>query len=75
MNIDIARNETDEKNADLKRKRKEYSGYDDEEFDPSLVGIKKKVLSKYDAELDGEQDTVSPLSSLSRTTIWTDVDV
>ncbi|KAL7409272.1 SART-1 protein [Mrakia frigida] len=53
MNVDLAGHEDDEKNVELKRKRKEYSGYDDDEFDPSMLGMKKKVLSKYDVDLEG----------------------
>ena len=54
MNVDLAGHDDDERNVELKRKRKEYSGYDDDEFDPSMLGMKKKVLSKYDVDIDGQ---------------------
>lgn len=67
MNVDLAGHEDDEKNVELKRKRKEYSGYDDDEFDPSMLGMKKKVLSKYDVDLEGGagEELVSFNSSFS----------
>jgi U4/U6.U5 tri-snRNP-associated protein 1 len=56
MNLDLAGQEEDAKNIDLKRKKREYDGYDDEEFDPGMLGVKKKVLSKYDVDIEGAQD-------------------
>ncbi|CED82029.1 U4/U6.U5 snRNP associated protein [Phaffia rhodozyma] len=54
-NADLARAEFDRKKAELK-KSQNYTGYDDDEFDPSTsaVGMKKKVLTKYDVDIDGE---------------------
>lgn len=61
MNEDLDRMARDEKDKELKKKHTGYSGYDDEEFDPGMLGIKKKVLSKYDVDIEGEQDAVRPL--------------
>lgn len=60
MNVDLADHEATEKNIELKRKRPGYTGYDDDEFDPEnfTAGAKKKVLSKYDVDIDGEGETV-----------------
>lgn len=46
------------KNQDLKIKRRDYTGYDDEEFEPGRVGIRRGVLSKYDTVIDGEKALV-----------------
>lgn len=64
MNEDLDRMARDEKDKELKKKHG-YSGYDDEEFDPGMLGIKKKVLSKYDVDIEGEQDAVRPLCFVS----------
>jgi hypothetical protein len=58
INFDLAGQEEDAKNIDLKRKKREYDGYDDEEFDPGMLGVKKKVLSKYNIAIVGAQDGV-----------------
>lgn len=59
-NTDLARAEFDRKKAELKKANKGYTGYDDDEFDPSMstVGMKKKVLTKYDVDIEGEADSV-----------------
>lgn len=59
-NTDLARAEFDRKKAELKKANKGYTGYDDDEFDPSMstVGMKKKVLTKYDVDIEGESDSV-----------------
>lgn len=64
MNVDLAGQEEDAKNVDLKRKKREYEGYDDDEFDPGMLGVKKKVLSKYDVDIEGAQDGVRCPSSI-----------
>lgn len=64
-NVDLAGHEDTEKNLELKRKRQEYSGYDDDEFDPSMLGVKKKVLSKYDVDIDGAASTEELVSRAS----------
>ena len=46
------------KNQDLKIKRRDYTGYDDEEFETGKAGVSRGVLSKYDTVIDGEKTTV-----------------
>ena len=46
------------KNQELKIKRRDYTGYDDEEFVAGQVGMKRAVLSKYDEVLNGEVESV-----------------
>lgn len=62
-NEDLERLAKDAKDKELKKKQPGYSAYDDDEFDPDMVGKKRKVLSKYDVDIDGEQDGVSTLLS------------
>lgn len=46
------------KNTELKKKRQEYTGYDDDEFVDGNAGMKRAVLAKYDDDL-GVSETVS----------------
>lgn len=59
QNVEMAEEDRRKKNHELKIKRREYTGYDDEEFEPGKVGIRRGVLSKYDTVIDGEKTTVS----------------
>ena len=59
QNVEITEEERRKKNQELKIKRKDYTGYDDEEFAPGKPGTKKGLLSKYDEVIDGERETVS----------------
>jgi U4/U6.U5 tri-snRNP-associated protein 1 len=60
---------TKERN-ELKIKKRDYTGYDDEEFVEGREGMKRRILSKYDEFLEGAKETVSnrvyprPLHSL-----------
>lgn len=54
---------TKERN-ELKIKRRDYTGYDDEEFVEGREGMRRAVLSKYDELLEGPKETVSADSSL-----------
>jgi U4/U6.U5 tri-snRNP-associated protein 1 len=57
---------TKERN-ELKIKRRDYTGYDDEEFVEGREGMKRRVLSKYDEFLEGPKETVSDVEfNLSR---------
>lgn len=49
---------TKERN-ELKIKRPDYTGYDDEEFVEGREGMKRRLLSKYDEFLEGPKETVS----------------
>ena len=59
QNVEMAEREREKKNQDLKIKRRDYTGYDDEEFTPGAAGMKRAVLSKYDEFLEGPKETVS----------------
>jgi U4/U6.U5 tri-snRNP-associated protein 1 len=54
----MAEEERREKNAELKKKKRDYTGYDDDEFLPGNEGMKRSVLAKYDEDLEGGQETV-----------------
>lgn len=56
----MAEEERRQKNQELKIKRRDYTGYDDEEFQEGNQGMKQSVLAKYDEELEGPKETVSP---------------
>ncbi|KAF8738435.1 SART-1 family, partial [Rhizoctonia solani] len=53
QNIDMAEDEKDRERHELKTKRRDYTGYDDDEFLPGQAGMKRAVLSKYDEDIDG----------------------
>ncbi|CAL1716231.1 unnamed protein product [Somion occarium] len=57
QNVEMAEEERTEKNKELKIKRRDYTGYDDEEFAPGHAGMKRAVLSKYDEFLEGPKET------------------
>lgn len=59
QNVEMAEREREKKNQDLKIKRRDYTGYDDEEFAAGAAGMKRAVLSKYDEFLEGPKETVS----------------
>lgn len=54
----MAEHERLEKNKELKIKKPDYTGYDDDEFTPGQAGMKRAVLSKYDEFLEGSKETV-----------------
>lgn len=58
-NVALAEHEKTKKQNELKIKRRDYTGYDDDEFAPGHAGMKRSVLSKYDEFLEGEKETVS----------------
>jgi U4/U6.U5 tri-snRNP-associated protein 1 len=58
QNVEMAEEDRRKKNQELKIKRRDYTGYDDEEFEPGKAGIRRGVLSKYDTVIDGERTTV-----------------
>jgi U4/U6.U5 tri-snRNP-associated protein 1 len=59
QNVEMAEAERHQKNQDLKIKKPQYTGYDDDEFVEGSSRMKKSVLSKYDEELEGSKDTAS----------------
>ncbi|KAH9850365.1 SART-1 protein [Lenzites betulinus] len=65
QNVEMAEREREKKNQDLKIKRRDYTGYDDDEFTPGQAGMKRAVLAKYDEFLEGEKETGFRLGSSS----------
>lgn len=62
QNVEMVEEDLRQKNQELKIKRRDYTGYDDDEFEPGKVGIRRGVLSKYDTVIDGEKTTVDPFN-------------
>lgn len=58
----MAEAERTKNNQELKIKRRDYTGYDDEEFEEGKYGMKRSILSKYDEVLEGSRETVSILA-------------
>lgn len=58
QNVEMAEEDRRKKNQELKIKRRDYTGCDDEEFEPGKAGIRRGVLSKYDTVIDGERALV-----------------
>lgn len=58
QNVEMAEHEKTKKNNELKIKRRDYTGYDDEEFTEGREGMKRTLLSKYDELLEGPKETV-----------------
>ncbi|GJJ08173.1 hypothetical protein Clacol_002381 [Clathrus columnatus] len=63
QNVELAEHERTKKNLELKTKKRDYTGYDDEEFKPGNEGMKRAVLAKYDDELNGALETGFRLGS------------
>ncbi|CDO73714.1 hypothetical protein BN946_scf185015.g42 [Trametes cinnabarina] len=63
QNIEMAEREKEKKNQELKIKRRDYTGYDDDEFAPGQAGMKRAVLAKYDEFLEGSKETGFRLGS------------
>jgi U4/U6.U5 tri-snRNP-associated protein 1 len=59
QNVLVAEHKRTEQRIQDKTKNKGYTGYDDDEFAEGQAGMKKKVLAKYDDELNGAQEIVS----------------
>ncbi|KAI9455991.1 SART-1-domain-containing protein [Russula earlei] len=63
QNVEMAEVERTKQRNELKIKKPDYSGYDDEEFVEGREGVKKRVLSKYDEFLEGPKETGFRLGS------------
>jgi U4/U6.U5 tri-snRNP-associated protein 1 len=71
QNVEMAEAERTKERNELKIKRRDYTGYDDDEFVEGREGMKKRILSKYDEFLEGPKETVSNIESiLSRFTYF-----
>lgn len=62
----MAEDDKTKKRNELKTKKRGYSGYDDEEFTEGQAGVRRSILSKYDEELEGTQETVRQCCILFR---------
>ena len=59
QNVEMAEAERTKERNELKIKKRDYTGYDDEEFVEGREGMRRTVLSKYDEFLEGSKETVS----------------
>lgn len=70
QNVEMAEEERTRKNNELKIKRRDYTGYDDDEFGDGKAGMKRSILAKYDEDIEGPRETDFRLgSSVTSTTI------
>ena len=59
QNVEMAEEDRHKKNMELKIKKRDYTGYDDDEFVEGNQGLmKRSILAKYDEELEGPQQSV-----------------
>ena len=64
QNVEMAEAERTKERNELKIKRRDYTGYDDDEFVEGREGMKRRILSKYDEFLEGPKETVSNTESI-----------
>ena len=59
QNVEMAEEDRHKKNMELKIKKRDYTGYDDDEFADRNQGLmKRSILAKYDEDLEGPQQSV-----------------
>ncbi|KAF5377356.1 hypothetical protein D9757_007987 [Collybiopsis confluens] len=63
QNVEMAEEARHKKNQELKTKKRDYTGYDDDEFAEGNVGMKRAVLAKYDEDIEGPAETGFRLGS------------
>ncbi|RXW25546.1 hypothetical protein EST38_g317 [Candolleomyces aberdarensis] len=64
QNVEMAEEERRKKNAELRIKKRDYTGYDDDEFAEGNQGLmKRSILAKYDEEIEGARSTEFRLGS------------
>ncbi|EPQ54376.1 hypothetical protein GLOTRDRAFT_106644 [Gloeophyllum trabeum ATCC 11539] len=56
QNVEMAEEDRRKKNQEMKIKRRDYTGYDDDEFEPGNAGAKRAILAKYDEVLEGPKE-------------------
>ncbi len=60
QNVEMAEEERRKQRQETKIKKRDYTGYDDEEFTEGNQGLmKRSVLAKYDEDIEGPRTTVS----------------
>ncbi|KAG2146172.1 SART-1 family-domain-containing protein [Suillus bovinus] len=70
QNVEMAEEERTRKNNELKIKKRDYTGYDDDEFGDGKAGMKRSILAKYDDDIEGPRETDFRLgNSVTSTTI------
>ncbi|KZT20148.1 SART-1 protein [Neolentinus lepideus HHB14362 ss-1] len=57
QNVEMAEEDRRKKNQEMKIKRRDYTGYDDDEFTTGNAGAKRAILAKYDEVLEGAKET------------------
>lgn len=73
QNVEMAEEEKTKERNETKIKRRDYTGYDDEEFVAGREGMKRAVLSKYDEFLEGPKETVSALLTIFP--LWVELSI
>ncbi|KAF9532625.1 SART-1 family-domain-containing protein [Crepidotus variabilis] len=64
QNVEMAEEEKTKKRLELKTKKRDYTGYDDDEFEEGNQGLmKRSVLAKYDEDIEGSQESSFRLGS------------
>lgn len=64
QNVEMAEEERRQKIKELKIKKRDYTGYDDDEFTEGNQGVmKRSVLAKYDEDIEGTRETDFRLGS------------
>jgi len=67
QNVEMAEEDRHKKNMELKIKKRDYTGYDDDEFVEGNQGLmKRSILAKYDEELEGPRQSVCCLHIIRR---------
>lgn len=64
QNVEMAEAERTKERNELKIKKRDYTGYDDDEFVEGREGMKRRILSKYDEFLEGPKEAVSNVESI-----------
>jgi hypothetical protein len=60
QNIEMAEEDRLKERLDLKTKKRDYTGYDDDEFVEGNQGLmKRSILAKYDEDIEGPRHSVS----------------
>ncbi|KAH7884745.1 SART-1 family-domain-containing protein [Phlebopus sp. FC_14] len=63
QNVEMAEAERIQKANELKIKRRDYTGYDDDEFVDGKQGMQRSILAKYDEDMEGTRETGFRLGS------------
>jgi len=65
QNVEMAEDEKLKKRLELKVKKHDYKGYDDEEFEEGNQGLlKRSILAKYNEEIEGSRQSVGQFRNI-----------